>query len=1064
MQVSVRTLLAGVVGLTGLLGTVLVGAGTYREIAEELKAAATQDLEELGKFMAARLERGVFLRWREVQAVAALPVIRGAGFSEAEQRLLLDRLASAYGDYAWIGIAAADGRVTAASGGMFVGEDVTDRPWFVGGRRGPFIGYTEEAFSGADGQEALRGTGIGPVVTLAAPVRDTDGELVAVLGALLDERWAYHVDSRLVAEAGQRQQLQILVVGRDGRVLFGPRELERRPLAPVDGDQVLEGRVPALGEPNYSELGWSIVVRQAAEHALAPVYEVRWHIFLWSVAVALLLAGLGCLLAARIARPLRVLTKAAQRLRQGDGANLPGAGGYREVTALSQALSELVDDLRRSERGLELERSFLETLLRQAPVGISIAEAPSGRAVVLNDVAMRMMGLTAASSSAVDRYDGYGGRHVDGRPYRIEDYPTIRAMRSGRAIEREAMIYHRPDGSTALFEVSSAPVPDAEGAVVAVVTAMVDVTASRETEAALRESEARFRNMADNAPVMIWVTDPSGRCTYLSRSWYAFTGQGELAGLGVGWLEAIHPDDRAAAAAAFEAATRTKSEYRIEYRLQHADGVYRYALSAATPRHDAAGTFLGYVGSVIDITDRHQAEQRLRDLAMRDPLTGLANRAAFRERLTEVIARMGAAPESDFCTGPAKPGVAVLLLDIDNFKDVNDTLGHPAGDLLIAQVAARLREEARVPPSVARLGGDEFVIILEAAAGREEVAAVAAAALATLATAFAVDGHELTVSASIGIALGPEDGADPDRLLRNADLALYQAKSEGRGMFRFYAPEMSARVERRKRLERELGRALEQNQFELHHQPQFLLEGESLIGVEALVRWRHPERGLVMPGAFLSEIETAGLTARLGEWVLQKACADAKTFLSRHLAIAVNISPGQWRGQADLARTVERAVRESGIDPRRLKLELTEDALLMAEEVRCLDALERLRRSGIQVSVDDFGTGHSSLARLRRFPIDEIKIDRSFVAGLGRDGDDEAIVRAIIGLGRALGRRVVAEGVETEEQLAFLRAEGCHCGQGFLFARAMTAEALVARFGAGAAPRRRRVDSAVAGA
>jgi diguanylate cyclase (GGDEF)-like protein len=391
---------------------------------------------------------------------------------------------------------------------------------------------------------------------------------------------------------------------------------------------------------------------------------------------------------------------------------------------------------------------------------------------------------------------------------------------------------------------------------------------------------------------------------------------------------------------------------------------------------------------------------------------------------------------------------ALLLLDLDHFKDINDTLGHTAGDRLLMEVARRLDACVRASDTVARLGGDEFALILIELRRPEDAAVVARKAVRAIAECFRLENQEVHTTASVGITIYPTDSDDPDQLLRDADLALYRAKAEGRNTYRFYAAAMGAQVEARRALERDLRLALERGELGLHFQPQLDLAAGRIDGAEALVRWRHPSRGNVPPSEFIPLAETSGLIVPLGAWALQEACRQARAWRDAGLppiTMAVNLSLAQCRN-GDLAHTTGRALRASGLEPRWLELEVTESLFLYPDNGH-VDGLQRLRKQGVRVSLDDFGTGYSSLGRLRQLPVDKIKIDRSFVAGVGRDPDSEAIVRAVIRLGRSLGLRVVAEGVETNVQCAFLQAEGCHAAQGFHIARPLPAGDFAALLG-----------------
>ncbi|WP_348629360.1 EAL domain-containing protein [Methylobacterium sp. 17Sr1-1] len=422
----------------------------------------------------------------------------------------------------------------------------------------------------------------------------------------------------------------------------------------------------------------------------------------------------------------------------------------------------------------------------------------------------------------------------------------------------------------------------------------------------------------------------------------------------------------------------------------------------------------------VDVTEQRRAERRIAHMALHDALTGLPNRVLFHQRLAEAAA--------------SGTSLGLLMLDLDHFKLVNDTLGHPAGDALLREVAERLRACLGPDGLVARLGGDEFAILKDA--GREALLALADRIIAALGRSFALEGQDVAIGVSIGIALAPEHGDDPDGLLRKADTALYAAKADGRRTRRLFEPAMDAALQGRRALERDLRAAVAAGALEVHYQPLVAAGSLAVTGCEALLRWRHPERGFVPPGEFIPVAEETGLIAPLGEWVLHQACREAAGW-PEGVRVAVNLSPAQFR-TPDLVGTVARALSESRLDPARLELEITEQVLLEETEAN-LAVLHRLRGLGLRIAIDDFGTGYASLSYLRAFPFDEIKIDRSFTAALGREAAAAAIVQAVIGLGASLGITTLAEGVETEAQLAALRRSGCGEVQGFLFSRPVPA-------------------------
>ena len=419
--------------------------------------------------------------------------------------------------------------------------------------------------------------------------------------------------------------------------------------------------------------------------------------------------------------------------------------------------------------------------------------------------------------------------------------------------------------------------------------------------------------------------------------------------------------------------------------------------------------------------------------AMRDPLTGLANRQRFHEQVASALAApLDDAPAAAEDVRQAGRH-AVLLVDLDRFKAVNDTLGHPIGDGLLRLVAKRLHSLLRQQDLVARLGGDEFALMVTPAPSSTSLSQLARRIIDVLGRPYLVDGHLANIGASVGIAVAPQDGLACDELLRNAELALYASKNAGRSRHSFFDASMDARARSRRSLEIDLRKALALRQFELHYQPQINLETNAVVGFEALLRWRHPERGLVSPLDFIPLAEEIGLIVPLGEWVLREACREARQW-PEHVSVAVNVSPYQFEDADRLTRVVAGSLTASGLPGSRLEIEITESVLLR-NEGSVLKSLHQLRALQVRVAMDDFGTGYSSLSQLHSFPFDKIKIDRSFVHRCDEAAGQNAIIRAITALGASLGMATIAEGVETTDQLSRLRAEGCTSVQGYLFSR-----------------------------
>ena len=451
------------------------------------------------------------------------------------------------------------------------------------------------------------------------------------------------------------------------------------------------------------------------------------------------------------------------------------------------------------------------------------------------------------------------------------------------------------------------------------------------------------------------------------------------------------------------------------------------------PVKDSSGNYIGIVTACEDISERKIYEEKIHQLAFIDTLTGLPNRWNLRDRLTQIIA-MAARENKE---------LALLYLDLDRFKFINDTMGHDFGDKLLSSAAQRLKECMRKADLVARLGGDEFVVLLTGLDEDEGVAAAAKRIQKAFSHPFELEGRTVFTSPSIGISVYPKDGSTGDLLLKNADAAMYHSKAVGGGNYHFYSEEMNQRFAEKMNLENQMRHALENQEFVLHYQPQIDLNTGRLSGVEALVRWQNPEHGLIMPSLFIGILEETGLILRLGEWVLREACRQAQQWRScrfPELKTAINISGRQLK-QPGFVQMVQDVIHESGVDPSALEFELTESSIISDIDHACL-ILKQIKSLGIRVSIDDFGTGYSSLCHIKSLPIDCIKIDRSFIVGITRNRDDDAIVKAIIHMAQNLGVTVVAEGVEMPEQVNFLRKCGCDLSQGFFFSKPLSGDLL----------------------
>ncbi|HYC48248.1 MAG TPA: EAL domain-containing protein [Burkholderiales bacterium] len=552
----------------------------------------------------------------------------------------------------------------------------------------------------------------------------------------------------------------------------------------------------------------------------------------------------------------------------------------------------------------------------------------------------------------------------------------------------------------------------------------------REAETALRLSEERLQLALEASEVGVWEVNVMSGDIAISRQLGPMLGYAaeEVPSRIGGWEALIHPSDVKKVRVQLARHHRGESSaIDIEYQVRAKDGQWRWLhTSGRAVSRDAAGRAIRMLGTHRDVTELKRYQTELEFRVNYDTLTGLANKNLLGDRLDQAIA-LGQR---------ARRGFGLLCLDLDRFKLVNDSLGHAAGDELLKIIAARLKQVVRDADTVARLGGDEFAVILHELDQPTSATVIAQKILAAAEEPISVGGQEVFTSASIGVALFPQDGNNSDELLKNADVAMYRAKGAGRNQMYFYTQDLNTNALQRLRLEAALRHAIAQEEFELHYQPRVELRTGRITSVEALVRWRGPDGSLVPPGHFIPLAEETGLIVPIGEWVLHAACSQMRIWRDAgrgDMRVAVNLSARQFR-QPDLVQRVGAVLQTTGLDSRNLEFEITESAA-MHDAAGAAEVLEQLHALGVAQAIDDFGTGYSSLAYLKRFPIDYLKIDQSFVRGLPEDEDDQHIVRAIIALGRSLGLILIAEGVETEAQRAFLNAHDCDEMQGYLYCR-----------------------------
>jgi diguanylate cyclase (GGDEF)-like protein len=743
--------------------------------------------------------------------------------------------------------------------------------------------------------------------------------------------------------------------------------------------------------------GDGFIYRQSARKSVSREINLN----LSGTALALLFSAVvAWLLARRIIGPVAAASDVAERIADGKlDVRIP-EGSADELGALLSAMRRMRDNIKTMmDREVEQRRSAQSRLadaLESSLEGIVVADA-GGHLALANSQAADFLGISREllrPGIPVAELGPLMARLAEGKSKRSFDVqlPDGRWLRIGRSTTR--------DGG--FIVVSS------------------DISVLKEQEATLKGTNLRLDAALDNMSQGLCLYDAENRLQVVNRRFCEiFQLPREKLQPGI-TFQGVLELSVAAGNHGGKSAADLMAEH-VDFVGPHAIGTYFYELSsgrvvASVLRPTSDG---GWVVTYEDVTERRRAEAKIIHMARHDALTNLPNRILFREQMERALHRVG-----------GDGSLAVLYLDLDRFKGVNDTLGHPVGDALLCAVTERLRMLVRGSDMVARLGGDEFAIVQVGAAQPTGAKVLATRVIEAIAEPFNIDGNQIVIGTSIGVAVAATDGNEPDQLLKNADMALYRAKADGRGIYHFFQPEMDAQMQARRILELDLRKAMAAGEFDIYYQPFINVATGVIAGFEALLRWNHPTRGVVLPTEFIPLAEEIGLITPLGEWVLRQACIDAATW-DGELSVAINLSPAQFRNHT-LVLSVISALGASGLAATRLELEITETVLLQ-DTGTVLAALHHLRELGVRISMDDFGTGYSSLSYLRMFPFDKIKIDRSFVAELGKKSDCVSIIRAVTGLGSSLGMGTTAEGVETKEQLDILRTEGCTHAQGFLF-------------------------------
>jgi len=724
-----------------------------------------------------------------------------------------------------------------------------------------------------------------------------------------------------------------------------------------------------------------------------------WESWITLVAGLLLTAILWLLMRATIQRNLEIEVMA------------------RNLVRSNNHLEKQIEKRRKIESAVKQSRRMLQLVLDTIPVRVFWKDAES-RYLGCNRRFAKDAGLDSARS-IIGKTDHELVWQQDAELYRRDDLEVIESGQEKIDFEEYQT---GMDGSCRWLRTSKIPLKDLNNRVIGVLGAYDDITERRQATAEMRRLSSALEQTAD----AVVISSREGIIEYVNPAFEKITGYSRAEALGQK-TSIIKSDrhDRDFYQNMWETILSGKV-YRDVMINRRKDGTLYYEEKSITPLLDEQGQVVNFISTGMDITERMEAEERLHHLAYHDVLTDMPNRALFMERLSHALSRRYS---EDYL-------IAILFLDIDRFKNINDTLGHDSGDRLLQSFSHMLLKCVREGDTVARLGGDEFAILLEDLPSVDAATHVAEKIKTALLIPFKVNGPDLFVTTSIGISLYPHDGVDTATLLKHADAAMYRAKDMGRNNYQFYSNEMSAQALKRLTMENSLHHALELKQFFLLYQPQVDINNGKIVGAEVLMRWQHPELGLVSPDEFIPLLEETGLIVPVGAWVLQEACQKAKLWnglYDNDFRISVNISGRQFN-EEKLSLQVEHLLRETGLAPGFLELEITEN-VLMQNDQSSMNNLNTLHEIGIRLSIDDFGTGYSSLSYLKRFPVDVLKIDKSFVSDITSDPDDATIVSAIAVMAHRLNLQVIAEGVETEEQLEFLRHCSCDVIQGYLFSR-----------------------------
>ncbi len=706
---------------------------------------------------------------------------------------------------------------------------------------------------------------------------------------------------------------------------------------------------------------------------------------------------------------------------------------FEEVHTLSEELSTQQAELQVAQDMLSAERQQYFELFDLAPDGYIVTDRHG---------LIKQVNLMAANLLNQRRSNLLGSPLVVlmAPTDRQRFYTLLNRLQRGATLQNIDLCLQPSQGPLLYANFTVAVVRDYEDRLIGFRWLFRDLTSQRQAAITLKASEQRYVTLAAAVPVGIFRTNVAGLCTYANERWCEMVGISSSSAVGEDWKQGIHPDDFSQVVAEWTRLRQKNQSCQLEYRLRRSDGKVTWVYGQIDAEKDTDGQIVGYVGTITDISNFKQAQELVTYNALHDSLTDLPNRTLLLERLELTLNKARRYETYQY---------ALLFLDLDRFKLINDSLGHTIGDQLLTKIAQNLKTHLRDIDLVARLGGDEFVILLEDTRELETVIQIAERILADCQTPFIIEQHEIFTTLSMGIVLGTPDYHQASDIIRDADIAMYRAKLQGKNAYQLFDVSMHIQAQTRLSLETELRRALEQEEFIVYYQPIFEISNNHLVGFEALIRWKHPTRGLISPDNFVSVTEEMGLIVRIDHWVLAQACQQIVDWQSRFsdcfpLSISINLS-AQGLRNTNVLQEVDDIMAKTGITGDGLILEITE-SMLIEDIDQTIDLLAQLASRNIQISIDDFGTGYSSLNYLHRLPVHTLKIDKSFVSQMQAENGNYQVVSTIIALGDKLGLTTVAEGIELPQQLLQLQQLGCKLGQGYLFSPPLTVAEIETRF------------------